>query len=477
MIRRLCLGALAMLTVATTAHAQVYSIPTHLPPAARVPLGDTDPLDALTKSHKRGDTEEFNADAMKLLRRLADASRDVRLQLGSLERNYFRVVWISAGSDGEDVLNSELVHHTWTASMASRLPGLRKSAEAKGPEVRDVLLTYAAEASLDSRWVFTPVAEPLATQLPDVISKLNPLAMIARRLGTENEAASLLVYVNKPDMMRSRATIAIRDTVTTLSSADDLLYKVNQRSAAIDLRQARASACAQEFNKRLAAAARSALKDDVCAKTGDECSTEVKRSLGAVLPAFVNDTKWASACALEPWWGTGPDRLAAIEQDFLKLVGEAAPTVLTGESTLSNTPLTRWSFGLMTGVLFTEASRDEARVKLDGNVIAAAPMDRLMTMVILNYHPERYNAEWPDVTFAERFRWFSGVVLTPDIGLAAGAGLGVVRGLSVNAGVAWLFADTVKGEDAIGGAPSDPKQPFKLRGGAGIFLGLSYVFQ
>lgn len=477
MIRRVSLGVLAMLTIAATAHAQVYSIPTHLPPAARVPVGDTDPLDELATSYKRGDTEQFNDDAMRLLRRLADASRDVRGQLGDLKQNYFRLVWISTGSDGKDVLNSALVHHTWSASMAARLPGLRKSAEARGPEVRDVLLTYAAEASLDSRWVFTPVAEPLATQLPDVISKLNPLAMLARSLGTESQAAALLVYVNRPDMMRSRATIAIKDTVTTLSSADDLLRKVNLRSAAIDLRQARASACAQEFNKRMTTAARGALKEDFCARTGDDCSAEVKRSLEAVLPAFVKDTGWASACAMEPWWGTGPDRLAAIEQEFLKLVAEAAPTVLTGESTLSNTPLTRWSFGVMTGVLFTEVSRDEARVKLDGNVIASAPMDRLMTMVILNYHPERYNAEWPDVTFAERFRWFGGVVLTPDIGLAVGAGLGIVRGLSVNAGAAWLFADTVKGDDAIGGVPSDPKRPFKLRGGAGMFLGLSYAFK
>lgn len=152
-------------------------------------------------------------------------------------------------------------------------------------------------------------------------------------------------------------------------------------------------------------------------------------------------------------------------------------TVVSGVTALSNIPLTRMSFGVMTGLMIGRPSMKEPRVSVQNGVLANAPIERAMTMVVLNVHPDAYDADWPDFTWAERFRFFGGAVLTPDVGLTAGAGIGLVRGLSVNAGGVLLLSNTLKRGETLGQKPVDTNDPFKAGRNLSAFVGLSYAFK
>jgi hypothetical protein len=69
------------------------------------------------------------------------------------------------------------------------------------------------------------------------------------------------------------------------------------------------------------------------------------------------------------------------------------------------------------------------------------------------------------------------VTLTPDFGLAGGVGYGLIRGLSINAGLAWIRVDALRKGDEIGQAPDEPREPFRTRGKTQVvFLGFGYNF-
>jgi hypothetical protein len=169
--------------------------------------------------------------------------------------------------------------------------------------------------------------------------------------------------------------------------------------------------------------------------------------------------------------------VVATEQEFRKLVVSGGARVVTGETSAVNQPFTRLSYGLMSGLLIGNTTLKEARVEVDGGKIVNAPLDRALTMVVLNIHPWTYDIEWPKVSWAERFRTFAGGVITPDFGLTAGVGLGLVRGLTVNGGAVWLFMETPKANERVGEAPQDTNDPFRSRVGFGGFVGLSYTFK
>jgi hypothetical protein len=79
----------------------------------------------------------------------------------------------------------------------------------------------------------------------------------------------------------------------------------------------------------------------------------------------------------------------------------------------------------------------------------AAPPTQPASWIALDIHPWAYDETRYSPTLAERFRFFTGLALTPDVGVVAGAGFGLVRGLSLEGGVGTL----------IGTIKSDPTQP------------------
>lgn len=485
------LGLLFIVLPATT-DAQIPTTPRHVGQGRYVYQGERSPVEILTQHQTSGNWLKLQAYAKELLQ---DLTNDPVLKplLGNVEKNYYYLVWESKNSEGKWVANRVLVHASLEPQHATRLPGLEStwgsepaadrtpepsepSAEPRvdenGPELIDVLISPAQFASLTSVYVAKPTPDPLLAQVPDVVSKINALGYLARALGTgAAEAPSVLVYVNQPRLPVKRGSYTITDAIVTRRTSALLVNEVETTHASVKLRQARTSPCAGALADKLKEELTTIVKSDTCAKSGEDCAKELKGQIEKTYTATV------SACPAEPPAGIGYDPVQAVEQEFAKLVAVGGARVTKGEFAMTNTPLTRFSFGLMTGLLIGKTTLKEERVKVDGGKIVNAPLDRALSMVVVNIHPISYDSDWPRVSFAERFRLFGGTVLTPDFGFTAGAGFGLLRGLTVNAGAVWLLMETPKSDERIGEAPVNANDPFKTRVGTGGFIGLSYTFK
>ncbi len=101
-----------------------------------------------------------------------------------------------------------------------------------------------------------------------------------------------------------------------------------------------------------------------------------------------------------------------------------------------------------------------------------------LSWVALDWHPWRYDETRYLPSFAERFRVFGGVSITPDIGGVAGVGLGMVRGLTLEAGYGVVLATAVTGPPPVCPTMMMCPGPVTGRRGVGVtFLGLGYTFQ
>lgn len=171
----------------------------------------------------------------------------------------------------------------------------------------------------------------------------------------------------------------------------------------------------------------------------------------------------------------------AIASDFTDLYSTYAGllTLAGATSTASSTPtqytlgpLTRWAFSLGVGHLTGTFLHNPA----------TAPADPA-TWISLDYHPAKFDETRYSQTVAERFRLFGGIALTPNFGLVAGSGIGLVRGLTLEGGVGAVLANVVTGPKQSGCTPSEDNgfmcagAPTGRRVLGIVFVGLGYSFQ
>ena len=147
-----------------------------------------------------------------------------------------------------------------------------------------------------------------------------------------------------------------------------------------------------------------------------------------------------------------------------------------------NAPLKRFSFGVISAYMLSLAyAPDRIRLTEDG-YYASDPPKYPLTAAILNIHPVAYDPESVKMRLAERLRLFAGVTITPDPGFCAGAGIAILRGLTVNAGVALMGFRMANNPRAlvVGGQaktmPGDVLDPFKSNWKAVAFVAVGYNF-
>lgn len=482
------LAGMFFLAMAIPAVAQVPTSPRHVGKARYVYPGEESPVSILSRLLKEGNWQRLEHYGQELITTLGNSEKITSL-LGDTRRNYYSLVWADAGDDGKPVVRRLLVHQGLSPQHAMQLPGLKSTwpadagttPESSPPAARgitsggarqmlDVYLTDARSASLTSTYVLTPVENPLTAQLPDVVAKLNVLGFLGSALGTAAaEAPSILIYVNQPDVPMSRATIQIKDVLSTAISSEQLKNKAQTTLESVQLRQARTSLCANSLASALQKRIDTEANTDACQTGSAACADALKKAVDTTFNEVV------PKCAAEAPGAVDP--VVAVEAEFAKVVEAGGAQIVRGESALTNEPPTRFTFGLLTGLLIGNTTLGPDRVKVDGNKIVKAPLDRSMTMAVLNIHLRGYDAKWPEVTWAERFHVFVGGVITPDFGVSTGIGLGIVRGLSVNGGAAVLFMNTAKPGETIGEEPKNGNDPFRTRAGVGGFFGLSYAFK
>ena len=145
------------------------------------------------------------------------------------------------------------------------------------------------------------------------------------------------------------------------------------------------------------------------------------------------------------------------------------------KSKLFNRPLTRFSFGVVSSLVLS-SSESNTRATIQSGNLTEDPLRGPMPMGIVNIHPWGYDADSEDVSWKERFRLFAGGILSPDFGFSAGAGVQLIRGFSLNAGVGILFIDTLKEGEVLGEKPVDPEDPFEYGTATVFFFGVGYNF-
>jgi hypothetical protein len=198
---------------------------------------------------------------------------------------------------------------------------------------------------------------------------------------------------------------------------------------------------------------------------------ESKRCLAAhrISEVYGSVTRANSACVS----GGRLDFEAAtdVEKAFLELTaGDVVKA--KRDSVYENFEQQRLSLGLIAAVIVDRSG--DPRVKVDSGKISADPVSGTLTMATVNFHPLGFDPKSMEPSRGERFRLFAGATLTPEFGLGGGVGYGIIRGLSVNLGYAWLRVDALKHSDRVEQAPSNSKDPFENGFSRVVFIGFGY---
>ncbi len=225
------------------------------------------------------------------------------------------------------------------------------------------------------------------------------------------------------------------------------------------------SMCAQTLNTRL---------QEALVKSKVACAQNPGGCVKTVLTDF--DTEYRSAHAN---CKSDDDRkeFAAVDSSYRNFVTGLTAVEVAGAFDLKNSPRRLLSLGLVTAFAFKRGPVSATRVKLDGGKIVADPLSRQLNIVVINSGFTRYNADAFHPTPAERFQWFAGAAVTPDVGLAGGLSIGIVRGLSVNVGGAILGVRGLRGDDELGAVPKHAEDPFRLSSARLLFCGVGYKFK
>lgn len=145
-----------------------------------------------------------------------------------------------------------------------------------------------------------------------------------------------------------------------------------------------------------------------------------------------------------------------VDKRFRDHVAAISGTKIDHEAALTNEPKTHFSIGTVVAYLGTVWT-DETRVKVSSSgALVEDPLPRALTGVVVNWSAKGFQASDPRTSASERFRAFTGVAVTPNIGWISGGTVQVFSGFSVNAGFALLALPT--GE--VGSTPESAK-PFK----------------
>ena len=367
MIRRVFV-LVAVLCCPAVSAAQIPTVPRYIGQEMFTYAGRS-PIEILTQHQTSGDWNKLQAYAREFLTELAAKPEMARL-LGNVNENYYQFVWESTNPDGKAVVSRVLVHmrlkpqHAGSASRnllrgaaagaacdaggeakqpVPSEPKAESRIDAGGPQVFDVLLSPSAAASLSSVYVSTPAVDPADCPTPGRRGQGQRAGLRRQGIGDNNSPTQILVYVNQPILPVPRAAIKIKDIIATRSPVIILTTAIETTLTSVLARQARTSACATDLARALKKELDTVAATKECRIATTDCAKAVGDKITAVYAATEKQCKPE---ALAP---VGFDPIMAVEQEFKKLVATAGPKETTGESTLNNTPFTRYSFGVMTG--------------------------------------------------------------------------------------------------------------------------------
>lgn len=453
--------------------AQTPTLPVDRIGSCGVPaIGDKIPTAALTEAYETGNWTAF-VTAVKAVRDAVPLAKEKDCAtVGIGPRDHVFVVWLGKSHVGGTALRSAVVPPTGGEPFAARLPGISGDGV---PKLYQVFVADKATDALAAAYLSTREKNPLLTQIPDVAAAiLGPLlttikGVMKARLDEATDvtpAAAGWATVSRVPLPFDRATVKVAMKATVAASADRLKGGAKDLARELRLIGARHSAPARTLAARLAAIVDASAA--TCVAPDFDCLENL-------------DKRFADEfAALRPQGGAhSEDDLEAmrlVDTKFRALVDTQDAKELSGSAVIKNAPLTKLSFGLMTALSFGRTF-DKPRAKVDDGVLADDPLDRQVNMVVLNSAFRAYDADMFAPTRAEMWRWYAGAVVSPAFGLGGGVSFLPLRGLGINFGYAVMWVSAPKGDDSIGGKPSDPDDPLGLSPAGTWLFGLSYNFK
>lgn len=453
------------------------------------------------------------------------------------ERDWYLVVLATVDRDDQPLVIRYVVHDpvpypysTATLGVPAEprdRPGSRIN-EPATPRLVQVFLAPNRALSLETKIQVTEMANPVQEQVADVVKAvLDPSVIVPLLKGivtpaTDAAAAAaaapspVLATVSRvyppferadykysdvlraPAMLDGDKSLLLREKFEGLSEAALKAAEAAEKTAAdltkaeLEIRnsptaspQEKARAVARRDTAIAAAAVRVHELELARALSAAAATYIVEHSSKDCSPALYRETCWIgleaelNAAALtychgNPAFCSSGERDELMRLHFVEAGKPAKTATASSSTTLASIPYQQLSFGTL-GAYIGGASAAKDRVKIDGGKVVADPIGRAMTAVVLNIHP-RFNPKAPRMERAERLRAFAGAILTPNLGMAVGAGYGLLRNLSVNAGYGVLMIPTRRGIDHLNEPPSDGRQPFRTGAAHVWFLGLGYKF-
>ena len=457
-------GAVFAWAVAVPAMGQVSTAATHVlgpVPTAR-PHAD---LDALTAHFNAGEWTRLHSLAAEIIEAVRGRHGAVSEAL-DLRRRHVVLLWVGSDAFGKSTLMRVVARRPPADAASPDLSGAR--------EVHEVLLARSASGQSASVYTSTKQKDQAADALPGFVQAIaGPLfGRFAVLAGTEQVPAAPTVWitVSRVGLPFTRATVKVKSMATDpWLDLDVFASALRGRAAQVRFDTVPTSPCAREHATLLAGALAETARGH-CAPSPwnpSACRTALDETMAQRLAA--------QTCGRPARPREENTPLQRVDKEFRSLVSTSLANGADLDLTFRNRPLTRVAFGGGSAVI-VDARFDRPRVKLDDGVLVADPLNRVMTMAVVNVSPGGYDAEADRMSVHERVRLFAGAVLTPDFGIAGGLNVLLARGIGVSVGVAVLFARGAE-PSQVGQPAADSADPFRLAVATAPFVGITYNYK
>lgn len=359
-----------------------------------------------------------------------------------ITRDYVHLVWVGrVPAAADDSVFSMLVHEPALPPYSRVLPGLKGG---KAPRLFEVFVSDNPNAELSSHYVSKPLPDPLLDQVPQVVEKfLGPMFTLFDRLDPfSNQMLNTFMVTTPPvevrfvartvDLPEARAGVEIALRVTEPVTGRTLLDGTGKLAGELGA-QGLADGDLQQVMVDAIAAIPEAVKNTPACRTKGGSAQACKDALHAAVTGPILGAR--AKFPADP----GRRDLDRLEAALRAFVDGLKPAVIAGKASLDNSPLTHFTFGLLTSYAVGVSGKDLRANVTDGKVVNA-PLPQVLNMVVLNIDAMGYQSKserrWLPDAFLQPF---VGVVFSPDLGVSAGLSFRVLSNLGVNMGYAQLF--------------------------------------
>jgi len=402
-----------------------------------------------------------------------------------LRDNHYLISFSAKNPNSEPTLVHYLLHDPVPDQFSSRLPGIKTSPEADEGPLFEIFLALDRQDALVSTYTIESKPDEVLAQLPGFAKLIAPNVILpflsADALVASAKTQEIWGTLASIKLTFDHADIKVVSQVGETAAPTDNSRKSRINAAAaladdLSVRQFVGLPCGQVLAAALAAEVATLIdkvNSPIAECRGDGSAGCWAKATAGLKKKYNSTFKATTTCTAG---GLGPEDgviLAAAEAKFHAILATPSTKGPKAEFTVQNRPFKRFSFGVLNSWIAGD-SVGGGRAKLDSGKYQSDELSGYLGMALVNFHPSAYDGEAPSPSWAERFRLYGGVAFTPTFGVGAGVGVGIVRGLVVNAGWTALIVNVLPADGKFGEAPTDPENPFERAWSHAFVVGISF---